>query len=174
MAESETRYDIMLISGSTGHVLPDQAIRSMLQTLVFRGFCLPYEEALHERWIEIYMKPGPAGHEPFQKGIYAGPDPVYHEAIVYAGEDAIVAPYGPQNRELNFMLEFRGCVFSSILGPLRKLFSDSLHIRLQAYTREFTELPPHREVAEGEERKDRKKKKKDRTAGTVGMRVDEW
>lgn len=168
----DQRYDVLVLPANAGFRAANNAIRSMVMTLNFRGFAKPVDEAITKDWVEIYCEPGPAAHEVFYERAYTGPDPVFHECMVYAGSEPIELDYGPQ-RPVYFCLEFRGCVFQEPKGPFRKLLKDSLHFRATVFVREHTELPPHRS-ADDEKPVDPKKAKKERGPGGVGSDIEEW
>ncbi|OIP30791.1 MAG: hypothetical protein AUK47_24135 [Deltaproteobacteria bacterium CG2_30_63_29] len=167
------RYDVMIVPSSPGFKAATNLIRTMVQTLAFRGFAKPIDEAIGKDWVEIYMEPGPAAHEVFHKTGYAGPMPVFHEAVFRAGDQPAELDYGPQSVPIYVYLEFRGCVFQEPLGPFRKLLLNALHLRALVHVREHTALKPHLSVPEGDGPID-PDKKKERGPGTVGSDVQEW
>ncbi len=167
------RYDVM-ITGGPGYKAPNDAIRSVIMMLAFRGFAKPTDEAIAEDWLEVYMEPGVSASEVFFKTAYNGPQPVFYEAIVRAGQEPMTAEYGPTGTPLYFMIEFRGCIFKEPLGPFRKILLDSLHLRANVHVREHAGLPSHKVVPEDEAPIDKKKHKREIGPGLVGSKVDEW
>ncbi len=180
MAESQAtheaenpRYDVLVVSERAGYRAPNAAIRSMVHTLAFRGFANPVDEAIAQRWVEIYLEPGPAAHELFHEFVYHGPQPIFYDAVLRFEEEAFFADYGPTKVPLHWALEFRGCLFKEPLGPFRKVLLESLNLRAAVFHRPHQgPLPPHREVSE--EEKPVEKKRRERGAGLVGTEVDEW
>ena len=174
MTEPTPRYDVMIVATNPGYRAADGTLRSLVSTLAFRGFAKPVDEALHKEWLEIYFEPGPAASEVFHKTAYEGPQPVFHEAMLRASDEAFAPEYGPTSQSFHLMLEFRGCVFKEPLGPFRKLLLEAVHIRPKVYFRPHESLPPHKTVNEEDQPEDPRKKKRERGPGLAGTEVDEW
>lgn len=171
--EDAQRYDVLVIPSNAGFRAAGNAIRSVVMSLNFRGFAKPVEEAIASDWAEIYCEPGPAAHEVFYERAYTGPEPVFKECVVYAGNEPAELDYGPP-RPVYFMIEFRGCVYKEPLGPFRKLLMDSVNFRASVHVREHAGLKPHRTVADDEAPGEPAKKKRERGPGLAGTEVEEW
>jgi len=166
------RYDILIVSGRAGYRAAGGALRTLVQMLAFRGFAQPYDEAIAKDWLEIYMKPGPAGHEIWNEHAHVLELPVYNEGIVRADERGFTAPFGGLVAPLYFSITFYGCVYKEPLGPFRKLMMDSLNLRIAVYTQPAGEIPSRSTV--GDDEKPEEKKKRERGNGVAGTEVDEW
>lgn len=166
------RYDVMITSERAGYRPPKAAVMSMVQQLVFRGFATPTDEAVAEKWAEIYFEPGPAGHEIFLERAYDSKVPVYLEMMMRFSEKPFYCDYTdtPQ-RPLYWCIEIRGARFKAPLGSFKKLFLDALNLRIAVNVRAAMPLPEHRTVPE--EELPVEKKKKERGAGIVGTEVEE-
>lgn len=166
------RYDIMITSENAGYRPPRAAVVSMVQQLSFRGFAKPVDEAVAEKWTEIYFEPGVSAHEIFIERAYESDIPVFKELCLRFSEKPFFCDYtSTPKRPLYWAIEIRGCRFTNPLGAFRKFFIDALHIRVDVAQRDFSSLPEHAVVPEDE--KPIEKKKRERGAGIAGTEVQE-
>jgi hypothetical protein len=175
MSTEPKRYDLLIVPQNLSQRLAPGVCISLLKNLATLRIIRPVEESLAEEWSEVYCDPGDTAHDLFVKGVFPYEDAIFLEAVVRFGMKTVPMPYGHEGAELNFFVEFRGCLFNDTLGVFKKRFKDITHVVPAVYWREHTELPPHLEVPEGEEPVDKKKKKGEGPSlGGVGTRAEEW
>jgi len=172
MSRTNTRYDLLLLPEDAGRRIAPRAGEALLRHLATTRVALPNHEAVADEWVEVYCAPGPSAHEPFVKGMCTDDEPIFEELVVRFGTKAVRAPYGVEV-DVNFFVEFRGCLYDDVLGPFKSRFKDILYTRPALYRRLREEPPAHREVSEDEQPKDRRRRKKD-AGGVAGTRVEEW
>ncbi len=166
------RYDIIITSERPGYRPPRAAVGALVQQLAFRGFAKPVDEAVAEKWTEIYFVPGVSAHEIFIEKAYESDIPVFEELCFRFSEKAYFCDYtaNPQ-RPLYWSIEIRGCRFTNPIGVFRKLFIDAVNLRIETAHRDFTALPPHAVVPPEEVPVE--KKKRERSTGLAGTEVQE-
>lgn len=150
MSDEEPRYDVLIVSDDRQRKMPDAAARTVLRYLDTRKIALPNDEAVAQKWAEVYMEPGPMAHEPFLHAPYQGEAPVFHEAVLRFGTKSTSLDYGVDTDKVYFFLEFRGCLFQQPHGEFRKQIKDMLTFRPEIFVRNHAGLPAHREVPEDE------------------------
>jgi len=166
------RYDIIITSERAGYRPPRAAVAAMVQQLAFRGFAKPVDEAIAEKWTEIYFEPGVSAHEIFIEKAYESDIPVFEELCFRFSEKAYFCDYtSTPQRPLYWSIEIRGCRFTNPIGVFRKLFIDAINLRIDVAHRDFTALPPHAVVPPDEVPVE--KKKRERSSGLAGTEVQE-
>jgi len=174
MSKSKSsRYDITVYVQNPHTVLGEGIAVALLKSLATGRIVLPFAEAIHKDWVEVYCKPGPSAHDPFVKHTYEGEHPVFHEAVFRWGTVPADAEEAGGRSPIYFYLQFRGVLFEEPLGPFRKRFLDIMKSRPMITTRPHVALPEHKEVDPEDAPKD-KKLKRGPGAGTAGTRVEEW
>ena len=174
VAENERikRYDVMITSERAGYRPPKAAVAAMVQQLAFRGFASPVDEAIAEKWTEIYFEPGPAAHEIFLEKGYNSNEPVYHEMMMRFCEKPFYCDYAENpKRPLYWGIEIRGSRFQNPFGAFKKLFLDAFSLRISVADRPAQPLPEHLTVPEDEAPIERKKR--ERGHGLAGTEVEE-
>lgn len=174
VAENERikRYDIILTSERAGYRPPNVAVSAMVQLLAFRGFAVPYEEAIAQTWTEIYFKPGVAAHDIFMDKGYDSDVEIFKELCFRFSEKPYTIEYSnTPKRPLYWSMEIRGARFKNVYGSFKKHFLDALSLKLAESSRPFESLPPHLEVPEDEAPLE--KKKRERGPGLAGSAVEE-
>ena len=174
VAENERikRYDVMITSERAGYRPPKAAVAAMVQQLAFRGFASPVDEAIAEKWTEIYFEPGPAAHEIFLEKGYNSNEPVYHEMMMRFCEKPFYCDYAENpKRPLYWCIEIRGSRFQNPFGAFKKLFLDAFSLRISVADRPAQPLPEHLTVPEDEAPIE--KKKRERGHGLAGTEVEE-
>jgi hypothetical protein len=174
VAENERikRYDVMITSERAGYRPPKAAVAAMVQQLAFRGFASPVDEAIAEKWTEIYFEPGPAAHEIFLEKGYNSNEPVYHEMMMRFCEKPFYCDYAENpKRPLYWCIEIRGSRFQNPFGAFKKLFLDAFSLRISVADRPAQPLPEHLTVPKDEAPIERKKR--ERGHGLAGTEVEE-
>lgn len=169
--KAKKRYDVLLVSERGGYKPSRSAIGTMVHQLAYRGFAAPVEEAIAEKWLEIYFEPSVSAHEVFWEKAYTSGEEVFEELVLRVEDKAFFAEYGDIKAPLYWSIEFRNCLFEEPLGHFKKLFLEALNLRLHVVSREHKGLPPHRVVAEDEVVVE--KKRRERGAGLAGTHVEE-
>ncbi len=167
------RYDVLVVPEDVGRRIAPRGADAYIRHFAVSRAGIPNAEAVAEEWVEVYCKPGPSAHEPFVKGVYDGEHPVFLEAAIRFGTRGVPMPYGIEDTEIFFFLEFRGCLFKDPGGKFKNKFKDILAVRPAIFHREHTALPPHLEVPDDEQPKDKRKKKK-AGPGQAGTSTEEW
>lgn len=170
------RYDVLITCEDLNRGVAPRAGEAILRILATRRMLRPVDEAIADKWAEVYCTAAASAHEPFIKGVYEGATPIFHEAVVRFGEQPIEMPFGgPEGQMLTFYIELRGCLFQETMGKFKTQFKDALHCRPAFHVRDYvTPHAPHREVPEDEEPQDRRKKRGSAGVGQSGTRVEEW
>ncbi|MBQ1267497.1 MAG: hypothetical protein IIY06_12200 [Proteobacteria bacterium] len=166
------RYDIMITSERPGYKPPKAAFAAMVNQLAYRQFGVPVEEAVAEKWVEVYFEPGVAAHEIFIEKAYSSPHPVFMEICLKCADKPFNCDYSKTPlRPLYWAIEIRGSRYKDILGSFRKIFQDAFNLRIETAVRDFTNLPEHRSIPV--EELPPEKKKHEKGLGLVGTNVEE-
>ena len=166
------RYDIMITSERPGYKPPKVAFAAMVNQLAYRQFGIPVDEAVAEKWAEVYFEPGVAAHEIFIEKAYSSPHPVFKEICLKCADKPFNCDYSKTPlRPLYWAIEIRGSRYKDILGSFRKIFQDAFSLRIETAVRDFTNLPEHRSVPV--EELPPEKKKHEKGLGLVGTNVEE-
>lgn len=166
------RYDVMITSERAGYRPARAAVAAMVQQLAFRGFASPFDEAIAEKWTEIYFEPGPAAHEIFLEKGYDSDHPVYHELMMRFCEKPFFCDYAENpKRPLYWGIEIRGSRFQNPIGAFKKLFLEAFSLRIDVAVRPAQPLPEHLVVPKEEAPVE--KKKRERGCGLAGTEVEE-
>lgn len=168
---SPARYDLLLVPDDGGHVLPDAAARILLRQLALLQLAIPYDEAVAQEWVEIYMKPGVAAHAIFAEGSAPDASEPFLEAVFRFSNRRETPPFG-EGPPVAVAVELRGALHTEVLGTFRQRVADAWQMRIALHVRPHTELPPHRIVSEDEKRAVTEKKVSSR--GAVGVRIEEF
>tara|TARA_B100000674_G_C37770648_1_gene882336 strand:- start:147 stop:689 length:543 start_codon:yes stop_codon:yes gene_type:complete len=174
MSKSKSpRYDVTVYVQNPHSVISEGIAADLLKNLAAGRMVLPFEEAIHEDWVEVYCTPGPSAHDPFVKHAYDGEHPIFHEAVIRWGTVPADAQEAGDRSPIYFYFQFRGCLFEEPLGPFRKRFKDVMKSRPVVATRPHISLPEHK-VVDPEDAPKNKKLKRGPGPGTAGTRVEEW
>ena len=172
VVDKTPRYDIMITSERPGYKPPKAAFAAMVNQLAYRQFCVPVEEAVAEKWVEVYFQPGVAAHEIFLEKAYSSNIEVFKEICLKCADKAFTCEYSKTPlRPLYWAIEIRGCRYKDVLGSFRKIFQDAFNLRIEIAVRDFTALPEHRSVPV--EELPPEKKKHEKGLGLVGTNVEE-
>lgn len=169
----QQRYDLLLVPEELNSRISPGMGEAILKNICVGRVVRPVDEAVAETWVEVYMEPGPSAHELFLIGQNTAEEEIFKEAMIRFGTKAIALPYGNETQEVTFYLEFRGCLFTDVVGRFKQRFSDIMYKRPAVYIREHTDLPEHRVVPEGEEPKE-KVKRSNNLGGQAGTRIEEF
>ena len=170
--EGFPRYDLIITSERAGYRPPVAGVGAIVRQLAFRGFANPVDEAIAETWSEIYFEPGPAAHEMFIEKAYSQPEPVFHELVFkFTEKPFFCEDISTPQRPLYFAIIIYGARFKSTIGAFKKLFLDTLNLKIMVDVREPKTIPEHRVVSEDE--KPIEKKKHERGNGMAGSAVIE-
>jgi len=173
MNESTDRFDLLIVCEQIDMRVARGVAEAWLRQIITQRVVIPVDESVAHSWVEVYMEAGPSAHEPFVPHAYTGEQPVFHEAVIRFGSQAVKLPFGTDDdQETTFYFEFRGCVFKEPLGPFKQRFQKNFGKRPKFFVREHVELAKHREVPDGEEPIDRKRRR-GKSGGLVGTRVEE-
>jgi hypothetical protein len=172
MTDPVPRFDVMVVCEDMNMRVAAGTGESWLRQLAVKQIIIPVDESVARSWVEVYMEAGPCAHEPFVKHAYEGEQPVFREAVIRFGNKPVRLPYGPENQEVNFFLEFRGCVFEDTLGPFKQGFLKTIGKRPTFFVREHRDLSARSRVPPGEEVIEIKKAGGNQ-GGLVGTRVEE-
>jgi hypothetical protein len=168
------RYDV-LITAASRYALAPGAVRTLIQRIAFTGVASPNAEAIARTWAEVYMQPATLAKSAFViGGDFQTTEPIFLDAAMCWFDTPQAITYGDVTKNLNFYLEFRGCLFQAPHGEFRKEISGILNTRLEVLSRPHVSLPPHREVAPDEVPDEVKPKRSDRSAGLVGIATHEF
>jgi hypothetical protein len=167
------RHDVMVVLPNPSTKVGEGIAVSLLRYLAISRVIRPVDEALHVDWTEVYCEPGPSAHEPFVKGVYDGPIPVFKECCVRWGTKPAELDLGSQKIPVYFFLEFRGSAYDDPLGPFRSKFKEIMRVPPRIGVQEHTELPPHKMVEPEDVPKDKRLKKKV-AGGQAGTSIEEW
>ena len=172
MAETNERYDILIVPHNRALKLANGAGGSLIRFMAVTRLAMPTDEAVAETWAEVYCAPGPASHEIFVKGAYTDDAPVFEEMRIRFGKKPIDPGYegsGP----VYCCIEIRGAAFESPLGSFRRRIQEMLYFRPVVLSRPASGEPfEHLEVPEDEQPKEKKKKGSD--IGRAGTSVEEF
>ena len=166
------RYDVLLVPENLDRLIAPRGGEAYMRYLATARVCRPTDEAIAEEWVEVYCQPDASSHEPFVIGGYSSDEPVYLEAAVRLGAKPVEIPFGVEGQKVNFFIEFRGCIFDTVMGKFLNRFKEILYVRPRVFVREHTALTPHREVPEDEIPIGKPKSKAG--PGNAGTRVEEW
>lgn len=170
--EGFPRYDIIITSERAGYRPSNSGVGAIVRQLAFRGFANPIDEAVAETWTEIYFEPGPAAHEMFIEKSYPYPEPVFHELVFkFTEKPFFCADTSTPQRPLYFAIEIYGSRFNTPIGAFKKLFLDTLNLKIAVDVRSPQPIPEHKVVSEDE--KPVEKKKHERSNGMAGSAVYE-
>jgi len=172
MTGAINRFDLMVCCENLDLRLAPKSAEAFLRNLAVTRVARPHAEAVAEDWVEVYMEPGASDHEIFIKGARTHDEPMFLEAAIRFGLKPTSLEYGAAGTNVNFFLEFRGCLYDDTNGVLKKRFHDITGQRCQIFSRKHVALPPHREVPEDE--KPKEKPKRSSGAGGAGTRVEEF
>ena len=166
------RYDLIITSERAGYRPPKAGVGAIVRQLAFRGFASPVEEAIAETWTEIYFEPGPASHEMFIEKSYSQPEPVFNELVFkFTEKPFFCEETANPKRPLYFAIIIYGCRFNTTIGAFKKLFLDTLNLKITVDVRDAQPIPEHKTVPEDE--KPVEKKKHERGNGVAGTAVVE-
>jgi hypothetical protein len=143
------RYDLILVGEGASFALAEAAVRGFLRNLASTQLAVPVDEAVAQRWAEVYLAPGPLAHSLFVKGA-APPEPAFLEAALRFGDAPEALPFG--NVSAHFWLELRGAMLPEVVPGFARRFELELGTRPRVLSRPHAGLPPHRVVPEGERR----------------------
>ena len=166
------RYDVVITSERAGYKPPKAALAAMVQQLAFRGFAAPVDEAIAEKWTEVYFEPGPSAHEMFIEKSYTSDEPVYKELVLRVSDKPFFCDFSPTpKRPLYWSIELYGSRFVDPIGAFRKLFLDAFNLRIAVCSTDAGPVPEHKTVSE--EELPIEKKKRERGLGIAGTDVEE-
>lgn len=166
------RYDVVITSERAGYKPPKAALAAMVQQLAFRGFASPVDEAIAEKWTEVYFEPGPSAHEIFLEKSYASDEPVFKELILRVSDKPFFCDFSETpKRPLYWSIELYSSRFTDPLGSFRKLFLDAFNLRITVCSNDAGPVPEHKTVPEDELPPE--KKKRERGLGIAGTDVEE-
>jgi hypothetical protein len=169
----EPLFDILLIASTPEQRIGDEAVASMIRNIAVERFAVPYAEALAKDWCQVYSEPSVSSHGLFIEGSYSHEEPPFLEMVVHFANKLEKMPFGSEE-EAYFYLAIYGARFDTLIGSFAKRIEDILYLHPVMHLQKHQSVPAHREVPEGEERKDPKRLKRDRQAPSVGSRVEEW
>ena len=171
--EDPVRHDLFVILPNPATVIGEGIAASLLRYLAASRVITPTNEALPKDWTEVYCEPGASAHEPFSKGTYEGPTPVFKECWFRWGTTPTTLVINDQSIQTYFYLAFRGCAFSEPLGPFRKRFREIMQGTARLLQAPHEAIPEHQEVAPEDAPKDKRLKPSNR-GGQAGTTVEEW
>lgn len=167
------RYDLLIVPQKRGLALPHGSARALVGHIAVTRIGRPVEEAVAEKWVEVYMEPGPSAHEAFIRGGYSDPEPVFLEMAARIGSKPVSLDYGIGCESVCVFLEIRGSRFETTSGHFLKKITDIMQVRFDVLRKPHQGLPEHLEVPEDEVPKD-KRKRKGAGPGVAGTHVEEW
>ena len=174
VAENERirRYDVVITSERAGYRPPKAALAAMVQQLAFRGFASPVDEAIAEKWTEVYFEPGPSAHEIFIEKSYNSDEPVFKELVLRVTEKPFFCDFSETpKRPLYWSITIYSSRFNDPIGAFRKLFLEAFNLRISVCSADAGQVPEHKVVPEDELPVE--KKKRERGLGIVGTEVEE-
>lgn len=167
------RYDILFVPSQRDLALPEGAMATLIRHLAGVRIGRPVDEAVADKWVEVYMEPGPSAHEVFVRGGYDGEQPIFLEMVARVGSKPVRLLYGARCEAVNVFLEVRGAIIDAPIGHFIKKVNDLMRVRMDIYRRDHDGLPEHAVVAEDEQPRDRRRKPGG-GPGQAGTSVEEW
>lgn len=163
-------FDVTITSDRPGSRISDGMAGAYIRNIATRRLAVPTDEAIHKDWTEVYFEPHVAGHDPFVKGAYNGRP--WLEMVFRWGKTK--EPVEGLDDDGHYVfIEFRGCVWDTVLGPERKRVRDFLHFHPVISARPHKGLPPHKTVDEEDRPEEVQRLKRSAEAGAVGTRVED-
>lgn len=165
-------FDIVLTCQPTSMRVTDRAVGAFIRNLAAKQMAKPTAEAIAEEWFEVYCEPWVASHEIFATGTYDDATPAFKELMVRGGKRPVAVATGQGAQEVTFCVEIRGTPFEAPIGEFCVRFQNNFLCAPLVFRRPHVDLPPHREVPDDEQPKE--KKYRERGPGLAGTRVEEF
>ncbi len=173
--DQDRLHDVLIVSANRAQRVTDGAGAALLRFLAVSRMVRPTEEAIAQDWVEVYCAPDASSHEFFMRYGYDGPHPVFKEAVFRWGTEGVPMPWGGDPSDMIYwFVELRGSRFNTVLGDFLNRIRETTHIQPHVLVSDHQEPPPHREVPEGQERKDLRLKRGGGGGGLAGTRVEEF
>lgn len=172
MSASQERYDLAFVPASRSRAIADRAGGDFIRNLAALRIIRPVDESVAQDWVEVYCEPGEAAHDPFVQGARPTEDAIFREAVIRFGTRPTGLGYGSDTGAVRFYLEFRGCLYSDVLGGFREHIARLLLLEPELVIRPAAGDRSRAEVAEDERPAERTSSGPSR-AGQVGVRVEE-
>ncbi len=167
------RYDLLIVPQNRSLALPHGSARALIGHIAVTRIGRPYEEAVADKWVEVYMEPGPSAHEAFIRGGYEEPEPVFLEMVARIGSKPRSLDYGIGCEAVCVFLEIRGSRYDATNGHFLKKITDIMQVRFDVLRRPHEGLAEHLVVPEDEKPKDRRRRGGP-GPGVAGTAVEEW
>jgi hypothetical protein len=165
-------FDIVLTCRPASMRVTDRAVGAFIRNLAAKQMARPIAEAIADEWFEVYCEAWVASHEIFASGGYDDTVPAFKELVVRGGKQPVAVATGQGEQQVTFFLEIRGTPFETPHGEFCVRFQNNFLCPPLVFRRPHTELPPHREVPEDEQPKE--KKYRERGPGLAGTHVEEF